>query len=321
VGALRTALDPNESFRPALGAVALLLLLYVFAVGPINFHFIAQRGQPTLALLTTPLISLACLLLMASAAYLSKGVWMRYRSIEVTELVSGESRGVVTRYLGYYLTRPSTFDITPREGVRTTLLESGGGGRGAVGVPLAGGLALRSVQGGLWETIVTQEQALADTQDAIRVEIRRDDATRVTVVNQGTEPLRGAIYVNQLGEVYALGDLAPGESRAQPAGVLTTLPEWELRMPRGSAPELELTAEQLGLPAAAGLAVRGAMSVMRNGASREGVWARVEGAGAGPSTDGFEREWEYRFVFIAANNGAASPALVPVLDPTLEEAP
>src|SRR5690606_20624807 len=69
---LRAALDPNESFRPALGLVAVLLLLYVFAVGPINFHYVARRGKPTLALLSTPLISLLCLLLMASVAYVSK---------------------------------------------------------------------------------------------------------------------------------------------------------------------------------------------------------------------------------------------------------
>jgi hypothetical protein len=317
VAALRTALDPNESFRPALGGVAILLLLYVFAVGPINFHLVAKRGRPTLALLTTPLIALACLLLLASGAYLSKGVWMRYRSIDVLELASGEVRGVRTRYLGYYLTRPHTFDVTPRDGVRVSLLE-GGGGRGPVALPRAGGLSLADVRGGLWETVVTQEQSLADTQEAVRVVVQHDNAALVTVVNHGTLPLRGAVYVSQVGEAFALGDIPPGESRAQPVDPTANLPEWELRMPRGSSPDVERVARELGFADDAALALRGAMSIMREGATREGVWARLEGEGDGASAPGFALDWERRLVFIAANREAAVATFLPEPEPEPE---
>ncbi len=117
----------------------------------------------------------------------------------------------------------------------------------------------------------------------------------------------GAIYVSAAGDVYVLGDLAPGEQRAQPTSVLAMLPEWELRMGRGSSPEVEATALAMGMPVDATLALRAAMSVMRADASREGVWARVEGNGDGASSDGFELEWERRFVFVAARRNANLP--------------
>ncbi len=312
---LRTALDPNESFRPALGAVAILLLLYVFAIGPINFRYVERQGRPTVALLTTPLIALVCLVVMASAAYLSKGVRMRARAVDLLELPSGDAHGVHTRYVSYYLTRPSTFDVVPAAGIRATLLEPGTGGRGVVTEPRAGGIALTGVRGGLWETVVTREQAVADTGGVVRVDIRHDDPLRVTVVNTGSTPLRGAIYMNGAGDVYLLGDLAPGESRQQPTQLLANLPDWELRMPRGSAPEVESVALSMGLPADATPSLRAAMSVILDGASREGVWARLDGDGEGTSAEGFTLEWERRFVFVAARREASSPIYVPTPPP------
>jgi hypothetical protein len=270
--ALRTALDPNESFRPALGIVAILLLLYVLAVGPLNFRYVERQGRPTVALLTTPLIALGCLLLMASAAYLSKGVSMRARVIDVLELPSGDARGVRTRYVSYYLTRPRTFDAVPDPGVHAMLLEPDSAGRGAVAEAQRGGLALTGLRGGLWETIVTQEQSLLDTGGALRVDIRHDSPTQVTVVNAGGQRLLGAIYVSAAGDVYVLGDLAPGESRPQPTTVLAIVPEWELRMGRGTSSEVEATALAMGMPVDAAPALRATMSVMRPDASREGVW-------------------------------------------------
>ncbi|MBK6812735.1 MAG: hypothetical protein IPG81_28435 [Sandaracinaceae bacterium] len=318
---LRTALDPNESFRPALGIVAILLLLYVLAVGPLNFRYVERQGRPTVALLTTPLIALGCLLLMASAAYLSKGVSMRARVIDVLELPSGETRGSRTRYVSYYLTRPRTFDAVPEAGVRAMLLEPDSAGRGVVAEVQQGGLALTGLRGGLWETIVTQEQSLLDTGGALRVDIRHDSLTQVTVVNAGRQRLMGAIYVSAAGDVYVLGDLAPGEQRAQPTSVLAMLPEWELRMGRGSSPEVEATALAMGMPVDATLALRAAMSVMRADASREGVWARVEGNGDGASSDGFELEWERRFVFVAARRNASLPLAIPQPLPELVAPP
>lgn len=319
--ALRTALDPNESFRPALGMVAILLLLYVLAVGPLNFRYVERQGRPTVALLTTPLIALGCLLLMASAAYLSKGVSMRARVIDVLELPSGDTRGVRTRYVSYYLTRPRTFDAVPEAGARAMLLEADSAGRGVVAEAQHGGLALTGLRGGLWETIVTQEQSLLDTEGALRVDIRHDNLTQVTVVNAGRQRLLGAIYVSAAGEVYVLGDLAPGESRVQPTSLLAMLPDWELRMGRGTSSEVEATALAMGMPLDATPALRGAMSVMRPDASREGVWARVEGDGGGASSDGFALEWERRFVFVAARRDASLPLTVPQPPPTTGEPP
>lgn len=326
---LRTALDPNESFRPALGIVAILLLFYVLAVGPLNFRYVERQGRPTVALLTTPLIALVCLVLMAGAAYFSKGVRMRTRVIDLLEIPSGDTRGVRTRYVSYYLTRPRTFDAVPEAGV-ARLLEQDAGGRGVAAEVRDGGVALTGLRGGLWETIVTQEQSLVDTGGALRVDIRAENVTQVRVTNTGSAPLMGAVYINGAGEVYVLGDLAPGESRLQPTALLAMLPDWELRMSRGDTPEVESTTLAMGMPVEAALGLRAAMSVIRVDASREGVWARIDGAGEGASADDFTLEWERRFVFIAARREASAPihstppvpqAEAPVVEPPASFAP
>ena len=57
------------------------------------------------------------------------------------------------------------------------------------------------------------------------------------------------------------------------------------------------------------------MSVILDGASREGVWARLDGDGEGTSAEGFTLEWERRFVFVAARREASSPIYVPTPPP------
>ena len=70
-------------------------------------------------------------------------------------------------------------------------------------------------------------------------------------------------------------------------------------------------ANAMGLPRDASVALRGALSVIREAASREGVWAVLEASGEGPSAEGFELDWEHRFVFVAANPLAHAPSTRP----------
>ena len=117
---MRVALDPNESYKPGLAIAAVLLLLYVVLVGPVNFRFIGKRGTPTLALLTTPALAALGLVAMLGVGYIGKGVLMRYRRVEVSEAIEGERFAPSRRYTSLFLTRPVVFDLdAPARGALT----------------------------------------------------------------------------------------------------------------------------------------------------------------------------------------------------------
>ena len=111
---------PNESYKPGLAIAAVLLLLYVVLVGPVNFRFIGKRGTPTLALLTTPALAALGLVAMLGVGYIGKGVLMRYRRVEVSEAIEGERFAPSRRYTSLFLTRPVVFDLdAPARGALT----------------------------------------------------------------------------------------------------------------------------------------------------------------------------------------------------------
>ena len=212
---LRAALDPNEAYRPALGLVAFVLLLYVFVVGPLNFAYVGRKNRPILALVTTPIAAVACLLVMLLVGYIGKGTRMRYRAVELTELLEGEELGPQRRYAGLFLTRPSTFDMDGPVHGRARVLRGSAAGR-APRVDLSGERQhLEDVRGGLWETVFTRTDQVASLGGEVTFE---RDGQRVVGVRNGTpHVLRGAIVIDALGAVYQVGDLPPGGQRPVPS--------------------------------------------------------------------------------------------------------
>ena len=203
--ALTRALDPNESFRPALGFVAVLLLLYVVVVGPLNFRWIAKRNRPILALITTPLAAIACLALMLLVGYIGKGITTRYRAVGLIDAVEGYPLASSRRYHGLFLTRPTTFDVKDVSGTRLLPIGSPRMPR----VELDGDVgSLRELQGGLWETLFIREDSVVDLHGAIDIEV---EGTRLDRVRNGTDrPLLGAVLLAVDGNLYPVGDVAAG---------------------------------------------------------------------------------------------------------------
>ncbi|HJK95110.1 MAG TPA: hypothetical protein RMH85_25585 [Polyangiaceae bacterium LLY-WYZ-15_(1-7)] len=214
---LRASLDPNESFRPALGLVAVVLILYVFLVGPINFNWLSKKNKPTLALVTTPLAALGCLMVLLLVGYVGKGTTMRYRSVSMLELVEGEPVGPERRYLGTFLTRPTTFELeSPERGVLRLLEE--GGARPPVVTHDGSTPVLEELQGGLWETLFLREDRLVEAGEGISFE--RSGNNLAAVVNRSELALRDAFVVDSTGNAYPVGDVPPG-GRAPVAGTPT----------------------------------------------------------------------------------------------------
>ena len=207
---LRAALDPNASFRPALGLVAVLLLIYVLAVGPLNFRFVQKRGNPTLALITTPILSFGCLVLMLLVGFIGKGVTMRHRSITWVESLAGESQGIRRTYRGLYSTRPATFD-----------LESHGVARfaGDSSVMLthdigpAGEETLAGIRSSLWSTTLLREEEIVSVG---RVDLSLVGGEVQSVTNGGEEVLFGGLIIGSGGRAFELGDVAPGQTVSIP---------------------------------------------------------------------------------------------------------
>ena len=208
---LRAALDPNASFRPALGFVAVLLLLYVLAVGPLNFRFVQKRGNPTLALLTTPALSFGCLVLMLLVGFIGKGVTMRHRSITWVESLAGADQGLRRTYHGLYSTRPATFDLEA-EG-RTRFV-------GTPNVALvheigpSGEESLTNIRASLWSTTMIREEEVVGVEP---IEFTLEAGELTSVTNRGETALLNAVIVGSGGRVFQIGDIAPGASVSIPA--------------------------------------------------------------------------------------------------------
>lgn len=208
---LRGALDPNEGFRPALGLVALVLFVYVVLVGPINFTWVQRKNRPALALLTTPLAALGCLLIMLGVGYVGKGVRMRYRRVELVEAVEGEPRAPARRYTGLFSTRPGSFSLAPLSASQSILrLSDNTLASGPVMRHSGRGVVPADLYGGLWETVFVREDRMIDLGGSLRFESQDQRLARVH--NETRVALEHAIVLDTAGAIYTVGDVPAGGS-------------------------------------------------------------------------------------------------------------
>lgn len=295
---LRSVLDPNESFRPALGLVAFVLLLYVIFVGPVSFTWIAKKNRPTLALVTTPVAATACLLLLLGVGYVGKGTTMRYRAVGLLELSEGEPIGVERSFLGLFLTRPTTFELqAPATGTLRLLRESA---NRSVDVRRSGDhLTLDGLQGGLWETLFLREEELTGLGGPVVFE--RADAHLVAVRNESRVALRGAFVLDGSGNVYRVGDVAPGARvPIAPSSVMNVGAE-NPTFYGDTDPELRSLLNELGLPIEQRQALFGLTQVAGGTLVNvyPALYARLDPKGPPMMAGLFARESELRLVRVS----------------------
>lgn len=292
---LRSVLDPNESFRPALGLVAIVLLLYVIFVGPVSFTWIAKKNRPTLALVTTPIAASACLLLLLGVGYVGKGTTMRYRSVSLLELSEGETIGPERRYLGLFLTRPTTFDLEMPE-VGTTRLLPESANRSVEVRARGDARVLGDLQGGLWETIFLREEKLTDLGGAIVFE--RGESHLVAVRNESRVALHGAFVLDTSGGLYHVGEV-PAGARVEIAAAPGLNVGYDNPTFYGeSDPELRSVTNELGLPPEDREALYGLTQVAGGSlvAAYPALYARIDPSGPAMLAGEFVREQELRLV-------------------------
>lgn len=316
---LRASLDPNEGYRASLVLIAVLLFLYVIFVGPVNFRIVERRNQPTLALVTTPLLALACAAALLFVGYVGKGVTMRYRRLELLELNEGSTIATARRYTGWFFTRPASLEVEGRErgGIRETL----GDGIGPLVRIGATTSTLTDLRAGLWETPVTREDHTVTLEGTIRFEL---DGTRLaTVVNETGFALRGVVVIDNVGAAYAVGDVPAGGRAPIPTstGVFVTEPTSYY----GSV-DTSLTAmrQAFSLTADDEPLARGVSDLLGNelvGTILPTLYAWAEPDAEPSSSPGFSNEWDRRLLRVVPDypGGALASTLPPPLAPPSDD--
>lgn len=109
--AIERALDPNESFRAALGASAALLVLYAILAGPVLHLRARRRGKPFAPLVGAPLLAAGAFGAVVGIGLVSRGVNGRARHIAIVEAGAGTSRATGVLYRGFFTNRRERLDV------------------------------------------------------------------------------------------------------------------------------------------------------------------------------------------------------------------
>jgi hypothetical protein len=301
-GAMRRSLDPNEGYRTSLALVSVLLFLYVLVVGPLHFRLIERRNQPTLALITTPLLAMSCAAVLFAVGYLGKGVVMRYRRLSVVELAQDSERAVSRSYTGYFFTRPTSATLRPEPGAFLRRVAAPSGIAGPRYVHHEGVMEADAVRGGLWDTIFVREEAMIDAPGGVHFDLVEG---RLAIVRNDTDwTLSSAIVVDITGAAYVVGDVPPHGRAPVPN---TT--GWYLYESGGgwTASGTDATTTSLSallrVPAEDAAMMRGVQSLLAGELIENTapvLYAWIE-APPDPDTDpSFTREWDRRLLRVAS---------------------
>jgi len=191
---MRRALDPNEHFRPALGAAALLIVLYSIFVGPYLYRRARRRGKPLEVLLTVPASAAVAFGIILSIGLFSKGIHGRSRRLTFVELGQGEDTGPSRIYRAFYSTRATTVDIEPATELSLPRLALANGRENGETLVLNGKTSvLRDVTLPPWQAVMTTDEAATSINGGIFV-------TRSSVRNDSAHELRDAFVRTAEGE-------------------------------------------------------------------------------------------------------------------------
>lgn len=313
---LRAALDPNEGYEPALALVAILLIFYVIVVGPVNFTIVGKKNRPTLALITTPIVAIACTFLLLGIGYVGKGTRMRHRTVQILELMEGEREGPARRYSGLFLTRPAGFDLAAP--ARGALRVINAGDRAGLVEEGSERPILRDVRGRLWETVFVREDVIGDAGGQITFE--RDGRRLAAVRNRTPFALRGVVVVDAFGAVYRVGDVAPGGLVPIPTAATMTIGASGSMFWGPEDPNLHFFADALGVDRDDRDVVLGIVQLAGNTLASPAVptlFGRIETPHRGEVAGVFGEESEQHFVRVVPRLGQSSLTRAPdVVPPT-----
>jgi len=286
-------LDPNQGYRPALLFVGIVFFVYVVLVGPVNFTWVQRRKQPTLALITTPILAFLCALVVFAVGYLGKGVVMRYRRVEVMEAHEGSAFGTMTRNMGFFYTRPASSTLTLDEG-SVGLRYNGNISSGPTTEEGGASRRLEGMRAGLWETIFVREEGVRDLGGAIHFVL---EGTRIVAVrNESALALHDAFISDVLGNLYRVGDVAPGASAPVPTNATSFLAPGSTLSNDISDPGTQAFLGMLGFQSDALAAVTSMMTGEVISFEVPVLYARLEPSPVPNISPSFERDLDLRIL-------------------------
>jgi hypothetical protein len=177
---MRHYLDPNHGFRPALGAAAVLVVIYAILVGPLVFARARKLGRPLSVLKITPLLALGLFLLLVGLGKLGKGFRGRARNLALIDVGGGQTKGAATTLRAFYLPDPSAINLVATRPIDTVHVVDPFLDSGAVELD-RGTLAVRGVRAHPWQTVVVAEEGAREVPGGIVLE---GSGQRLTLVNK-----------------------------------------------------------------------------------------------------------------------------------------
>lgn len=208
---IRELLDPNEASRWAIGAAAVVLLVYAIVAGFLNFGAATRAGKPLRALLRLPVLAGFAFAIVVGVGAAAKGVTRRARHLTLIEAGAGMPKGAVRRFRGFY--GPSAHKVTvratERSGVLSTLGSTTGSDREDLLVVDRTGLRLVDVAAPPYQLVVVREDGVASMGDGVA--LAPDGEDHIAVVNRTGHDLRFVLVHEPGGDSYVFDRLADGE--------------------------------------------------------------------------------------------------------------
>ena len=115
---LAELLDSNQ--RPSALLIALMILLYLICVGPLNVGLLRKRDAPLLAALTVPSVALVFTVLAILGGYLTKGLGTVVWRVSVVRAELGATRGVEQTALSLRSSGAGQHEVAFSPGARAT---------------------------------------------------------------------------------------------------------------------------------------------------------------------------------------------------------
>ncbi|MFO0589770.1 MAG: hypothetical protein U0441_19680 [Polyangiaceae bacterium] len=190
---VRRVLDPNESSRWAIGAAALLLLVYAVLAAPLNYSLAAKRNKPLRALRLLPLFSAITFFVIVGIGMLAKGVNGRARHLSLVDAGAGMPKASIRRYRAFFASRAKELTVRTTDAsglVRTAIVAEPGEANDRLVVDREG-VRLVSVDALPWQTLVVREDGVASLGEGIAI-AKKQDGT-IAVKNRTGRDLRAAL--------------------------------------------------------------------------------------------------------------------------------
>lgn len=166
---IRKALDPNESFRPALGFAAILLVLYSILVGPVNFLRASKAGKPLRPLLWAPIFSAVAFGAIVMTGLVVKGFRGRARHLALVETSAGNNRGSICRFRGFFTSETRSLSIAATDRSSIISVQSSDSimdDKASLRID-RNGLSLENLTSLPWQTLVIRENGATELKGTV----------------------------------------------------------------------------------------------------------------------------------------------------------